>query len=188
MPGIMDVPSARRVVMAMRHAEKPTGDGQSGGVRVSGRPDPTDLSVRGWQRAGALVAFFARFDGQDRIRRPSSLYAPKPTGDAPSVRGRSTLMPLSEATGIPISLEYARGQETKLARAVLSAAGPVLVVWQHTALIDFARCLVGRDVNLPSTWPEERYDMVWVFQQDDEAWSFAQVPHLLLAGDSYQLL
>jgi hypothetical protein len=114
--------------MAMRHAEKPSGDGTFEGVGVSGRADPRELSVRGWQRAGALVAFFANIDGKDLIRRPACLYAPKPSDEAPSCRGRSTLLPLSEAIGLPIALHYAKGQEAQLARAVMSAPGPALVV------------------------------------------------------------
>jgi hypothetical protein len=43
-------------------------------------------------------------------------------------------------------------------------------------------------VELPSSWPEERYDIVWVFERDERAWSFSQVPQLLLAGDTYRLL
>lgn len=44
----------RTRVRAIRHAEKPTPDGAVQGVSASGLPNPDELSVRGWQRAGAL--------------------------------------------------------------------------------------------------------------------------------------
>ena len=39
-------------IMVIRHAEKP--NGQATGVKESGEPSSRDLTVRGWQRAGAL--------------------------------------------------------------------------------------------------------------------------------------
>ena len=41
-------------ILLIRHAEKP--DGQDGGVNVDGACDEKSLTVRGWQRAGALIA------------------------------------------------------------------------------------------------------------------------------------
>ena len=48
-------------IMIIRHAEKPytTPPPATTGVTVLGQPDPDSLIVRGWQRAGALVALFA---------------------------------------------------------------------------------------------------------------------------------
>jgi len=42
-------------IMIIRHAEKPSEDGLTNGVNMSGTKDPEDLIVRGWQRAGALL-------------------------------------------------------------------------------------------------------------------------------------
>ena len=177
---------AHQIVMVMRHAEKPNADIAVGGVSLSGRPDPNELSVRGWQRAGALVSFFGPLSHPvpRSVYRPSALFAPRPTPLAPSGRGRSTLMPLSDALGVPISLEFEKGQEMQLAEAVLRHDGPALVVWQHQALMDFARHLVGNAVSLPMAWPEKRFDMMWLFERNGGPWRFTQVAQLLLAGDS----
>src|SRR5450631_1094991 len=43
-------------IMFIRHAEKPGGDDR--GVEIDGTKDDGSLTVRGWQRAGALVPFF----------------------------------------------------------------------------------------------------------------------------------
>ena len=45
-------------IMIIRHAEKPEHHGPRG-VDENGDEDKKSLTVRGWQRAGALVQFFA---------------------------------------------------------------------------------------------------------------------------------
>ena len=64
-------------VMLIRHAEKPDGTGNVMGVSELGLPHPRQLSVRGWQRAGALVRFFAPAGGNfaDGIATPSAIFA-----------------------------------------------------------------------------------------------------------------
>jgi len=44
-------------IMIIRHAEKPEHHGPRG-VDENGNEDKESLTVRGWQRAGALVQFF----------------------------------------------------------------------------------------------------------------------------------
>jgi hypothetical protein len=46
-------------IMRMRHAAKPSEDGSVVRVDEFGHPSKDELSVRGWQRAGALVRLFA---------------------------------------------------------------------------------------------------------------------------------
>ena len=51
---------AAEKIMIIRHAERPPDDGSIDGVNMSGTKDPKELTVRGWQRAGALALFCAR--------------------------------------------------------------------------------------------------------------------------------
>jgi hypothetical protein len=44
-------------IMVIRHAEKPDDSGTVFGVTTEGLQDPEELTVRGWQRAGALATF-----------------------------------------------------------------------------------------------------------------------------------
>ena len=47
--------------------------------------------------------------------------------------------------------------------------------------------LILGDAGAAPHWLYERYDVVWAFDRRGEgrnSWSFAQVPQLLLAGDS----
>jgi broad specificity phosphatase PhoE len=58
-----------RKIMVIRHAEKALPGGVISGVNEAGGPDPNSLSVRGWQRAGALAKLLA----PDLVRAPGSL-------------------------------------------------------------------------------------------------------------------
>ena len=42
-------------ILLIRHAEKPDDSDSGPGLTSDGRDDPKSLTVRGWQRAGALV-------------------------------------------------------------------------------------------------------------------------------------
>jgi hypothetical protein len=66
--------------MLIRHAERPNADKSIRGVTPEGVKNKEELTVRGWQRAGALVRFFAprdnRFDHL-ALARPEHLFACK---------------------------------------------------------------------------------------------------------------
>jgi hypothetical protein len=49
--------------MVIRHAEKPDDAGTTLGVDDKENQNRDEPSVRGWQRAGGLVSFFAPVDG-----------------------------------------------------------------------------------------------------------------------------
>jgi broad specificity phosphatase PhoE len=122
------------------------------------------------------------------LYEPRHLYAVRPTPEAPSVRPLRTLQPLADVLGLPVSLEFAKGQEKQLVEAITQLRECVLVCWEHTAILDIARLLLGASDEIPREWPEDRYDIVWVFERQDAAWRFTQVPELLLAGDRSALI
>src|ERR1700676_1320942 len=64
-----------RKIMLIRHGEKPPGDGSPTGVHEDGSQNDHSLIVRGWQRAGALVPYFAA-PNDAAIDPPTYLYAP----------------------------------------------------------------------------------------------------------------
>ena len=47
-------------IMLIRHAERPSADKSIRGVTQEGIKNKEELTVRGWQRAGALVRFLLR--------------------------------------------------------------------------------------------------------------------------------
>lgn len=63
----------------------------------------------------------------------------------------------------------------------------MLVAWQHDEIPDLVHHVAGTKI-APKPWPGDRFDMVWVLDQAPGAiaWTFSQVPQLLLAGDSAQ--
>src|SRR5208282_4745313 len=120
-------------VMLIRHAEKPDGTGRVLGVDESGQPNPNQLSVRGWQRAGALVRYFAPIGKEftPGIATPAVIFACRPANGSNSLRPLSTVLPLASALQIPVRNEIGRGDERALPGAISGTSGAVLICWSH---------------------------------------------------------
>ena len=177
------------LLMIIRHAEKPSADGTVCGVSLAGDHDPHDLSVRGWQRAGALASLFSLAGPRaatDRLATPAAIFATAATGTSASLRPQHTVAPLTGLLlQVPFNTAFGEGQEAELAAAI-DVAGPVLISWHHEHIVTLVHALTGNGAGCPAGWPDDRFDMVWRLSRDDDnaAWQFDQVPQLLLAGDS----
>ncbi len=128
-------------VMLIRHAEKPDEGGTILGVDEEGRLNPNELSVRGWQRAGALVRFFAPLGQEHRggITTPAAIFACKPYSETASKRSFSTVLPLATALGLTVNQDFARHAGTDLLEAVRAVSGPVLMCWPHDPIPNIVR-------------------------------------------------
>jgi hypothetical protein len=159
----------------IRHAEKPIG-GEIG-LSFDSHPDPGGLSVRGWQRAGALAV---RFGGPLRSAffiPPTALYAAVDKGR--SHRPRDTLLPLAELLGLPI-IGLSSDDANAAAARIKSRAGNPLVCWRHRELPALARALMGnQSTSVPNHWDERRFDLMWMLHEA----GLTEVPQRLLAGD-----
>jgi len=180
-------------IMILRHGEKPSGDGLVRGVAEDGSHDPNELSVRGWQRAGALIGFFAPANGQFAhagLAKPDAIFASAASGHIESLRSQHTVQGLAQFMGKKVNLHHTRGEEKALVEDVLATDGVVLVAWEHGAIIDIANRILGDDKSAPQKWPEARFDLVWVFDREANAdkWKFTQVAQMLLPGDSAHVL
>ena len=173
-----------RHIMVIRHAEKPAPDGSVLGVDQSGSPDQDQLSVAGWQRAGALVQLFSGALGRSRLERPAHLFAPGATLETPSLRALSTLVPLSASLGLDVNTGFVKGEEAELVNAVVKLRGPVLVAWEYRAIVRIANLLMQSDAMTPQRWPEDCFDRIWVFLRSGSKWLFSEVPQMLLPGDA----
>ncbi|MBI3446758.1 MAG: hypothetical protein HY055_15695 [Magnetospirillum sp.] len=178
-------------IMIIRHAEKPYGDHQ--GVTPKGNDDKDSLIVTGWQRAGALASLFdARLPLAETVLPvPAALYASDPeklpNGDGShSKRPLQTITPLADKLGLEVNLSFAKGEEAQLAATLAGLSGHVLVAWQHESILAIATPLMGSSTGLPTAWPDNRFDVVWVFQRTalGKPFTFRQVCQNLLAGDS----
>lgn len=168
-------------IFLIRHAEKP--DETHAGVSSSGAQDDEELTVRGWQRAGALIALFA---SPSALATPQFLFA----SHSSSKRPKQTLLPLSEKLGIAINLDHGKGEEDRLAADAKACDGVVLICWQHEFMPAVANAILGDNVTAPQEWPKHRFDVVWVFDIDHAArkYRFRQVPQRLLGGDSAEII
>src|SRR5438067_4510936 len=100
--------SGPAVILLIRHAEKPDGSGKPYGITIDGERSNGSLTVRGWNRAGALVELFAPAAGQPMrsgLDRPSAVYAAAPDGDK-SQRPSQTVTPLAARLGVTMNTSY----------------------------------------------------------------------------------
>ena len=170
-------------IMLIRHAEKP--DDKDGGVDQKGNPDKHDLIVRGWQRAGALVQFFANpRDPNGPIKRPATIFATEPTTGSESKRPLHTVTPLRQWLDIAIDNTIPVGSEQEWADKSAASDGVVLISWHHEKIPAIAN-LILQNKTAPQKWPDERFDVVWIFSRaaPSDPWTFSQAPQLLLSGD-----
>jgi hypothetical protein len=174
--------------MIIRHGEKSQGDGTDAGVTPEGLPDPEHLTVRGWQRSGALVRFFAPPGGQfsrPGVATPDVIFASGVAPHSKSWRPQHTVLALADFLGQQLVLSHPKGGEDALVADILSRDGAVLICWEHEAIPGIANRILGNTATCPQKWPDERFDVLWVLRPTGGAggWAFTQVPQLLLPDD-----
>ncbi len=180
------IPKATKI-MLVRHAEKPD-KVSTYGVTRNGKQSKESLEVRGWQRAGALANLLAPDNSHFQnggLARPQFLFASKPLKRKGSRRPIETITPLAEKLRIDINSKFQRNDTEKMIEKVFSCKGVVLICWQQEYLPEIAALILGNGKRVPEDWPEDRFDMVWVFDlnQASARYSFTQIPQRLLAGD-----
>lgn len=176
-----------KVIMVIRHGEKPTKAPVPVGIDLAGRPDTRSLTEQGWVRAASLVGLFVPRLGAERavLPRPKMIYA-SGTGDEGTEgnRPRQTVRPLAMALRIPVDTSFSRGDEARLIARAAAEEGPTLICWQHGEIPEMATALKDVAPAAPKDWPDDRYDVVWMFTSTGTGWQFEQVPERLLPGDA----
>jgi hypothetical protein len=180
-------------IMVVRHGEKPDKHESIHGVTLKGEHDKNELSTRGWQRSGALVRFFNPISNKlahPALAKPDFIFAENPSGHVKSERALNTVRALAESLRLKIDLKHNKGEEKKLVKDALSRRGVVLISWEHKEILEIANLILGSTKASPQRWPNSRFDLVWVFDQQagGKVWKFTQVPQLLLPGDSPRTL
>lgn len=174
-------------ILFIRHAEKPAPD-LGGGVDADGKADEESLAVRGWQRAGALARFFSPADEAHAAKlRPSSVFAPGTGPASKSRRAMQTVEPLvallQQTSRVDFVTTYLKDDGAALMKDVLARSGVVLIAWEHKVLPSLIG-YVPDAPKVPESWPDDRFDLVWVLDRTARGWTFAQLAQMLLAGDS----
>ena len=190
-------PAPPDVIYIIRHGEKPDeatarrAAESRRGVDFHGNQNEHSLLPRGWQRSGALAALFDPSQGPLRagLQVPRMLISPS-YGDSTKTaehRTHQTIRGISDRLGIAIATDFAKGHEPRLA-AELAKSGPgaVLICWDHAHIPALASALpLVHGTVIPKMWPADRFDVIWTFTLvTNDEYSFAQVPQLLLSGDT----
>jgi hypothetical protein len=170
--------------MLIRHAEKPVSDSLAG-VREDGSSEKHSLIVRGWQRAGALVEFFAKPTRQN-IALPAAIFAAATSNDpsispeeAKSLRSQETVEPLRRKLQVALNATVAVGNESALIALLRACSGAALVAWEHKHI----PVIAAGFIDSPPAWGD-RFDAVWVLdRQADDHYVLTVVNQCLLDGD-----
>jgi hypothetical protein len=173
-------------ISIIRHAEKQLGDASPQGISIDGTADPGSLTPRGWQRSGALISLFVAGPGSSApLPTPSRLFASELGPHSHSRRPIETLLPLSERLGVTLDEPFLQDELDQLVAALRACDGHVLVAWEHKRVPLIANQLVGTTSGVPQSWPDDRFDLVWVLEPvtGGPTYRLRQVPQLLLAGD-----
>lgn len=171
-------------IMLIRHAEKQPDDPPGPppyGIKANGKKKRYSLTVRGWQRSGALVPFFC--SPKAPVETPGFVYAAAVTDDNDETKSRrpqETVTPLAQRLGIEINVSYTVGQEAQLATDIQSRSGVVLVAWEHKHI---PLIVAGLKMSAPGAWPDDRFDLVWILTAERGTYFFAAVNQSLLQGD-----
>jgi hypothetical protein len=186
-------------IIIIRHAEKPPNPPNKKGpwdVRENGKSgDGKSLIVPGWQRGGALIAFFAPYKASPAnraIATPDYIYAAKPHGE--SHRPCETVTPLAAwlkyQQGTPqfnVAFEIGGG-ESDMVKSVMGLSGVVLICWEHDNIMPNIMKAIDQAVtitnygSLPKAWPNV-FDLVWVLDLKGDAYTWTEVHQNLMPGD-----
>jgi hypothetical protein len=152
--GISSVAARPALIILLRHAEK-----------TEDESNP-HLSTQGYDRANALVGFFATNAVIATNPPVAALFAARPAKANGSVRCQETLSPLMQHLKLPVSAAYRAEDFKPLARHLLESTNysgkTVVVCWPRTELIGLAKALGA--VPQPKTWKSEVYDRVWLLR------------------------
>lgn len=167
-------------IILMRHAEKPDPARGILGVDIDGHENPSELSVRGWQRSGALPRLFGPGQSGEVLPKPDVIFTA--TSHLGSARPARTVELLARTLGLESRDTYGSDDVDALCGAIRACDGTVLVCWRHGSIPSIARSFVGGANSLPA-WDERRFDLLWLLTLGRRDWTFRQRPQLLLPGD-----
>jgi broad specificity phosphatase PhoE len=180
---------APKQIIVIRHAQKPSAKPHRRGVREDGTNDHESLTVQGWQHAGSLAAIFAGPGPLEHgLNRPDVIFAAdigkkrvkgaggkKVTVGSHSRRPLQTVAAMAERVGLTPVTSYTKGEEAELVQDVLGRNDSVLICWQHEDIPTIGNRIIGDATTVPQAWPENRYDLIWIFDRTTKGWRFTEL-------------
>lgn len=157
-------------VILIRHAEKPdTGH---------------ELSLKGRERAAALVPYFLGNPDVLKYGAPAALYAQKSTKGHASRRPVQTVQGLADTLKLSI-VSFAHEDFAAMVREISAKPAydgkTVLICWEHKGIPDVVKAFGVKDG--PSKW--HGFDRTWIITFPKEGKpAFQDLPQKLMYGDS----
>jgi hypothetical protein len=165
-------------VIIIRHAEKPPDETAPGGNL---------LSLKGKQRAAALVPYFLGTPDVLEYKTPVAIYAQRPKKDSSSRRALDTVQGLATALKLPVLQKYTREEFPQMVGDILARkeydGKMVLICWEHKVIPEMARAFGASGAS--DVWPGRAFDRTWIITiQRDGTRAFKDLPQRLMYGDS----
>ena len=160
-------------VIIIRHAEKPAkGNG---------------LSLRGEERAAALVPYFLKTEELVQFKTPVAIYAQQTNNQTASRRAIETVKPLADLLRLQVNDSYMRDDYKRMVDEIMRSKDyegrMVLICWEHKIIPKIATELGA--VDAPSNWADSEYDRTWIVTfRPGENPHCKIVPQQLLYGDA----
>ncbi len=160
-------------IILIRHGEK--------------TPPGTYLSLKGRQRAAALVPTFLGSPSLLHYGPPAAIYVMKSGKSAPAVRWAQTVISLADELNIPLQNQYNRRETEQMVKEIREMeeyeGKMVLICWSHGELPSIAAQFGAKKA--PKKWSGDTYDRFWIltFEENGEV-LFEDLPQKLLYGDS----
>lgn len=160
-------------VVLMRHAEKAS----SGAY----------LSLKGRQRAAALVPTFLGSPSLLHYGPPVAIYVMKSGNKEPAVRWAQTVIEVADQLNISLQNQYNRREIEALVKEIKGSeeyeGKMVLICWSHGELPKIAELFGAKKA--PKKWDREVFDRFWIITfQEDGTVTLDDKPQKLLYGDS----
>jgi len=180
-------------IIALRHGEKPANaerkdkdkplDERGAGFDQTGAVDRHGLTVQGWQRACGLATtkLCASLPAHAHLGR-TPVFVPDYDGEPEKHRAYQTVLPYARLWADPDVIDHPcnAAEVDKLQAAVMAVDGVAVVCWEHDALAEFARVVLGEKVD----WPKGRFDVLWLLHPTGGGWELDQVDQRLVWGDA----
>lgn len=160
-------------VMIIRHAEKT--------ARTN------ELSIKGKERAAALVPYFLETPELIRFGRPAAIYTSLNRQPDSSQLAKDTVTALSESLHLPVRDKFESHEYKKMVDEIKNnpayTGKLVIICWEHNHIPEIARSFGA--LQTPSTWSSNVYDRTWVitFQPSGKA-IFQNLAQKLMFGDA----
>jgi hypothetical protein len=162
-------------ILLIRHGEKPP------------EKAAVHLSLKGRERAMALVPFLTETPDLLRSGLPVALFATRIAPDDPSHRTHETIQPLAQSLKLPIQAPQVNREYSQLAQEILTRpeyqGKTVLICWDHTYIPQLAGALGVKPQ--PPRWHGAVFDRVFIISPTGAgAATLIDLPQRLLFGDS----